>query len=77
MDDEVLLQYQRELANLRPIAEEIQKVLHACRGKVGKTISQKEFEALLEESRRRGRQRAGMATEEYGPPKAPTLSELK
>lgn len=70
-----MLQYRRQLANLRLIAEEMWKVLQACRGKVGKTISQKEFEALLKEARQRGRRRAGMATEEHELPSAGIYSK--
>lgn len=53
-DDALLQHYRRELAKLRPIAEEIQKVLDAYGGRVGKGIGKTEFEALLEEARRRG-----------------------
>lgn len=62
-DDALLQQYRREFAKLRLIAEEIQDVLQACRGKVGKTISRREFESLIKEARRRGCRRAGITTE--------------
>lgn len=75
MDDGALLQYyRRELAKLRPIAEEIQDVLDVCGGKVGKTISEEDFKKALLQARQRGLRRAGLTTDEH---EVPTLSEPK
>jgi hypothetical protein len=64
-------QYRRQLSGMRIVWEEVRNVMEAYRGKV----SPEKLEALIEEARRRGRRRAGMATDERKAPKAPTLSE--
>lgn len=69
-DGPLLERHRQELLRRRPIAEEIQKVLEGCRGKVGKTIGKKQFEALLKEAHERGLRRAGMAkTDKLSGPK--------
>ncbi|HXH51355.1 MAG TPA: hypothetical protein VNM47_18610 [Terriglobia bacterium] len=54
-------QYRRQLAKARIVATEVQNVMEAYRGQVGKTISPEAFEALIDDARRRGHRKARMA----------------
>lgn len=76
-DDEDLLLYRRKLAKARIVATEVQNVMKAYRGKVGKTIRPEEFEALIEAALQRGHRKAAMAAYGHEPPKSPKLSEPK